>query len=210
MKAYFYTQPLNRIMRDKLAKLQQGSDTMEEFVRKFRKLAVNLRDYRREDELLDEFIRKTSNIHVRSAVRASRPRTLEEAMKSALDVESDLRSDGSLSQGRRMERRSDRYNERRQYTQQPSEHRYRQPSSRDWQPRPVRDRDGKIRCFNCGSESHLARACTKQRQQDQQQSRRRQEPSRRFSKMARRKEASDIDDDQPNDSSDDSGKGEDL
>ena len=76
---------------------------MDEFVRKFHKLAVNLHSNRREDELLDDFIRETSSIHVLLAVRAAGPMTLEEAVKMAMDVKSDLRSDGSLEQSRRTE-----------------------------------------------------------------------------------------------------------
>ena len=90
-------------MRDKLVKLQQGPDLMDEFVRKFHKLNVNLHSHRREDELFDEFIRKTSSIHVWLAVRAAGPITLEEAVKMALDVKSDLPSDGSLIQSHHQE-----------------------------------------------------------------------------------------------------------
>ena len=129
MEAHFYTQPLSRIVSDKLVKLQQGPDLMDEFVRKFHKLNVNLHSHRREDELFDEFIRETSSIHVWLAVRAAGPMTLEEAVKMVLDVKSDLRSDGSFGQSRRTET-CIKHRQQDQQQQQRQQHRHQESSRR--------------------------------------------------------------------------------
>jgi hypothetical protein len=138
--AHFHTLSAAGRAWEELRSLEHQRGKMHEFIITFRRLAERMRHDVAERMLVREFAAKVDDDGLRQALMSEGVTSLEVAYKKAIGYEEAY----FLSAARRKKNTA--------ITSQV-------PSRRSEPTRPVRAKDGKVRCYNCNKEGHFARDC---------------------------------------------------